>query len=81
MAAIGSLRDGHPTRSARASELVHEIIARNLAKESRAFARTRGLLSGLPLELPAGLIDTGAILALLDRTTKGTNRVSKCRNL
>jgi len=41
MAAIGSLRDGHPTRSARASELLPEIIARNHAKESRAFARTR----------------------------------------
>jgi hypothetical protein len=41
MAAIGSIRGGDPTRSARASELVREIIARNHAKKSRAFARTR----------------------------------------
>ena len=67
MAAIGSLREGHPTRSARASELVCEIIARNHAKESRASLVPAGLLSGLPLGLPAGLIDSGAILALLDR--------------
>jgi hypothetical protein len=39
MAAIGSIRSGDPTRSARASELVREIIARKHAKESRAFAR------------------------------------------
>src|ERR1035438_6790898 len=41
MAAIGAIRGGDPTRSARASELVREIIARNHAKKSRAFARTR----------------------------------------
>src|ERR1700690_796943 len=35
-AAIGSLRGGDPTRSARASELVREIIARKHAKESNA---------------------------------------------
>ena len=40
MAAIGSIRSGDPTRSARASELVREIIARKHAKESRAFGRT-----------------------------------------
>jgi|ERR1035437_912145 hypothetical protein len=39
MAAIGSIRSGDPTRSARTSELVSEIIARKHAKESRAFAR------------------------------------------
>jgi hypothetical protein len=41
MAAIGSIRGGDPTRSARTGELVSEIIARKHAKESRAFARTR----------------------------------------
>jgi hypothetical protein len=41
MAAIGSVRSGDPTRSARTSELVREIVARKHAKESRAFARTR----------------------------------------
>jgi hypothetical protein len=41
MAAIGSICGGDPTRSARTSELVSEIIARKHAKESRAFARTR----------------------------------------
>ncbi len=41
MPAIGSIRGGDPTRSARTSELVSEIIARKHAKESRAFARTR----------------------------------------
>ncbi len=40
-AAIGSIRGGDPTRFARTSELVSEIIARKHAKESRAFARTR----------------------------------------
>ena len=35
-AAIGSLRGGDPTRSARAGELVREIIARKHAKESHA---------------------------------------------
>ena len=39
MAAIGSIRGGDPTRSARTSELVREIIARKHEKESRAFAR------------------------------------------
>jgi hypothetical protein len=39
-AAIGSVRGGDPTRSARASELVREIIARKHAKESRASLRT-----------------------------------------
>src|SRR5450755_4278085 len=39
-AAIGSIRGGDPTRSARASELVREIIARKHAKESRASLRT-----------------------------------------
>jgi hypothetical protein len=38
--AIGSIQGGDPTRSARAGELVREIIARKHAKESRAFART-----------------------------------------
>jgi len=38
--AIGSIRGGDPTRSARASELVREIIARKQAKESRASLRT-----------------------------------------
>jgi hypothetical protein len=38
--AIGSIRGGDPTRSARASELVREIIARKHAKESRAPLRT-----------------------------------------
>jgi hypothetical protein len=38
-AAIGSIRGGDPTRSARTSELVREIIARKHEKESRAFAR------------------------------------------
>ncbi len=41
MSAIGSIRGGDPTRSARTSELVSEIIARKHAKESRAFARRR----------------------------------------
>lgn len=35
-AAIGSIRGGEPTRSARARELVREIIARKYAKESGA---------------------------------------------
>ena len=39
MSAIGSVRGGDPTRSARTSELVREIIARKHEKESRAFAR------------------------------------------
>jgi hypothetical protein len=39
-AAIGSIRGGDPTRSARTSELVREIIARKHEKESRAFGRT-----------------------------------------
>jgi len=39
MAAIGSIRSGDPTRSARTSELVREIVARKHEKESRAFAR------------------------------------------
>jgi hypothetical protein len=39
MAAIGSVRGGDPTRSARTSELVGEIIARKHEKESRAFAQ------------------------------------------
>ena len=39
MAAIGSIRSGDPTRSARTSELVGEIIVRKHEKESRAFAR------------------------------------------
>jgi hypothetical protein len=38
-AAIGSIRGGDPTRSARTSELVREIITRKNEKESRAFAR------------------------------------------
>src|SRR5580700_6319671 len=38
--AIGSIRGGDPTRSARASELVREIIARKHAKEARASLRT-----------------------------------------
>jgi hypothetical protein len=38
--AIGSIRGGDPTRSARAGELVREIIARKHAKESRASLRT-----------------------------------------
>jgi|SRR5271165_829845 len=37
--AIGSIRGCDPTRSARASELVREIIARKQAKESRASLR------------------------------------------
>lgn len=37
--AIGSIRGGDPTRSARASELVREIIDRKHAKESRASLR------------------------------------------
>lgn len=41
MSAIGSIRGGDPTLSARTSELVGEIIARKHAKESRAFARRR----------------------------------------
>lgn len=41
MSAIGSIRGGDPTRSARTSELVSEIIARKHAKESRALARRR----------------------------------------
>jgi hypothetical protein len=40
MAAIGSIRGGDRTRSARTSELVREIIADKHEKESRAFART-----------------------------------------
>jgi hypothetical protein len=39
LAAIGSIRGGDPTRSARTSELVREIITRKHEKESRAFAR------------------------------------------
>ena len=39
-AAIGSIRSGDPTRSARASELVREIIARKHAKESYASRRS-----------------------------------------
>lgn len=39
-AAIGSIRGGDPTRSARASELVREIIARKHAKEARGSLRT-----------------------------------------
>ena len=38
--AIGSIRGGDPTRSARASELVREIIGRKHLKESRASLRT-----------------------------------------
>jgi hypothetical protein len=38
--AIGSIRGGDLTRSARASELAGEIIARKHAKESRASFRT-----------------------------------------
>jgi hypothetical protein len=41
VAAIGSIRGGDPSRSARTSELVSQIIARKHAKESRAFARSR----------------------------------------
>jgi hypothetical protein len=41
MGAIGSVRGGDPTRSARSSELVSDIIARKHEKESRAFAHTR----------------------------------------
>jgi hypothetical protein len=41
MGAIGSVRGGDPTRSARSSELVSDIIAGKHEKESRAFARTR----------------------------------------
>jgi len=41
MPAIGSIRGGDPTRSARTSELVSEIIARKHAKETRALARIR----------------------------------------
>ena len=63
MAAIGSIRGSDPTRSARASELVREILARKRAKESHAFARR----SEACPRAPAGLIDTGAILALVDR--------------
>jgi len=37
--AIGSIAGDDPTRSARTSELVREIIARKHEKESRAFAR------------------------------------------
>jgi len=40
ISAIGSIRGDDPTRSARTSELVREIIARKHEKESRAFART-----------------------------------------
>jgi|SRR5271165_2477781 len=39
LAAIGSIRGEDPTGSARAGELVREIIARKHEKESRAFAR------------------------------------------
>lgn len=39
ISAIGSICGGDPTRSARASELVREIIARKHERESRAFAR------------------------------------------
>jgi hypothetical protein len=39
LAAIGSIRGGDPTRSARTSELVREIITRKYERESRAFAR------------------------------------------
>jgi len=39
LAAIGSIRGGDPTRSARASELVREIIRRKHEKESRASRR------------------------------------------
>lgn len=39
--AIGSIRGGDPTRSARSSERVSDIIVRKHEKESRAFARTR----------------------------------------
>jgi hypothetical protein len=39
-AAIGSVRGGDPTRSARARELVRELIARKHTKESRASLRT-----------------------------------------
>ncbi len=38
-AAIGSVRGGDPTRSARTSELVREIIHKKHLKESNAFAR------------------------------------------
>jgi hypothetical protein len=38
-AAIGSVRGGDPTRSARTSELVREIIYKKNLKESNAFAR------------------------------------------
>ena len=41
LSAIGSIRGGDPTRSARTSELVSEMIARKHAKESRAFSRIR----------------------------------------
>ncbi len=41
MAAIGSIRGGFPTRSARTSELIREIVGRKHVKESRGFIRTR----------------------------------------
>jgi hypothetical protein len=40
-AAIGTVRGGDPTRSARASELVREIILRKHEKEARASRRAR----------------------------------------
>jgi hypothetical protein len=40
LAAIGSVRGGDPTRSARARELVREIIVQKHAKESRASRRS-----------------------------------------
>jgi hypothetical protein len=40
-AAIGSIRGGDPSRSARSKELLSQIISRKHAKESRAFGRSR----------------------------------------
>jgi hypothetical protein len=57
--AIGSVAGGDPTRSERASELVREITYRKPVKESNARAASA-----------VGLIDTGAILALIDRSHK-----------
>jgi predicted nucleic acid-binding protein len=59
VAAVGSIRGGDSACSARTSELVSEIMDRKLAKESRAFARTRRTASRV--------LNTGAIFAFLDR--------------
>jgi hypothetical protein len=40
LAAIGSIESGNPTRAARASKLVREIIVEKHAKESRASRRS-----------------------------------------